>query len=317
MKASFRESLSIKSAAANIVRRIRGRLLLIPLVSSGPPVLAWRVCVSMVRDDAAHQAAGVAYYALFSLFPLLLGFLSIMGMVLHSPELQRDFIVFVTNNLPGLEEFVASNVHEIVEFRGILGAAALFGLFWSGTAVFAAISRTVNRVWGVEHRRPFYIAKPLQMGLALLLGILFLLSTAASSFIRIYINRDLGFPGQGFFMELGLEQLVLYLIPWGISLVIFLFIYWFVPNCKTYWRYIWLGALVAAALFEASKFIFAWYLENVAVYSQLYGSLASVMALLFWAYFSSLIVIMGAVINVEYERLHHPLPSDGSTAPLA
>ena len=260
----------------------------------------------MLRHDAPHLAAGVAFYGLFSLFPILLGFLATIGVVLNSETLEQDFIDVATNNLPLLEEFVTSNLHEIIHLRGIFGVVALVGIFWSGTAIFSAISRTVNLVWGVESRFPFYIAKPLQMVLGILLGTLLLLSTAVSSLIGFYTSHDLGFPWQTFLVGLGLKALILYIIPWSITLGIFLFIYWFVPNCETHWRYIWLGGLAAAVLFEANRFIFIWYLENVAIYSQLYGSLASVMALLIWAYLSSLIFILGAEISVEYQRIYHP-----------
>jgi membrane protein len=268
----------------------------------------------MLRHDAPHLAAGVAFFALFSLFPVLLGFLAVIGMLLDSEELEQDFVHVATGNLPLMEEFVSSNVHEIIHLRGTLGIAALVGIFWSGTAIFSAISRTVNLVWGVESRFPFYIAKPMQIVMGILLGILLLLSTAVSSLIGFYTSYDLGFPWQAFLVGLGLKTIILYIIPWSITLGIFLFIYWFVPNCETQWRYIWLGGLAAAVLFEVNRFIFVWYLENVAIYSQLYGSLASVMALLIWAYLSSLIFILGAEISVEYQRLYHPTDQEDDLA---
>lgn len=273
-------------------------------------ILTWRVFTSMLRHEASHLAAGVAYFALFSLFPLLLGFLAIMGIVLNSNELQQSFLGFVATNLPGAEGFVVSNVDEIIRLRGALGVGAMLGLFWSGSAVFAATSRAVNQAWGIQQKRPFYLAKTLQLVMAMVVGVLLILSTAASSFIQLFTERDLGIPGQGFLLALGLAQLFLYLIPWLISLTIFLLIYRFVPNCKTHWRYIWSGGVIAAALFEGGKFLFVWYLENFAIYTQVYGSLASVIALLFWAYLSSMILILGAEICVEFERMRRRATGD-------
>ena len=63
-------------------------------------------------------------------------------------------------------------------------------------------------------------------------------------------------------------------VPWAITLAVFLLLYRFVLNCKTYWRYVWTGAVVATILFEASKGIFMWYLVNVANYELIYGSVA-------------------------------------------
>ena len=267
-------------------------------------ILVWRVFRKMGRDDATHLAAGVAYYAIFSLFPLLLGVLALLGMFLGSESAQQSFLDFVAGNLPGSEEFIESNLDEIVRFQGTLGIGAIFGLLWSGSAVFGAISRAVNRAWGIHQNRPFYIAKPRHIGMVLAVGILFLASVLASSIIQLLTIKDLGIPGQRLLMEIDISNLALRAIPWGTTFLIFLLVYRFVPNCRTYWRYSWPGALVAAVLFEIGKNLFLWYLANFAVYDQVYGQLASVMVLLFWAYISSLLLILGAQISSEFERLY-------------
>ena len=259
----------------------------------------------MRDDDATHLAAGVAYYAIFSLFPLLLGFLAVAGLVLKSEGVEQNFLDFVTENLPGSERIVKENVGQVVRFRGVLGIAAIIGLLWTASAVFGAINRAVNRAWNIRRDRPFYLAKPRQMAMALAVGVLFLLSTSATSAIQVLTDpdRELGLPGQGFLLELGLRHLVLRVVPWVMTLLIFLMVYRFLPNCTTYWRYIWPGAVVAAVLFEVGKSLFVWYLNNIATYDQVYGSLTSVMALLFWIYISALILILGAEIGSEYSRI--------------
>ena len=276
-----------------------------PLIQNRPVTLAWRVIQEMKDDDATHLAAGVAYYAMFSLFPLLLGFLAVSGLVLQSEGVEQNFIDFVTENLPGSEQIVKDNVGQVVRFRGLLGIGAFIGLLWSASAVFGAINRSVNRAWDIRQDRPFYIAKPRQLLMALGVGILFLLSTSATSAIQVFTDpdRDLGIPGQGFLLELGLGHLALRIVPWAMTLLIFLMVYRFLPNCKTYWRFIWPGAVVASVLFEVGKSLFVWYLNNIATYDQVYGSLTSVMALLFWIYISALILILGAEISSEYGRM--------------
>ena len=267
--------------------------------------LALRVIREMKDDDATHLAAGVAYYAMFSLFPLLLGFLAISGLVLNSEGLEQKFMDFVTDNLPGSEQIVKENVGQVVRFRGLLGIGAFIGLLWSASAVFGAINRAVNRAWDIRQDRPFYIAKPRQLAMALGVGILFLLSTSATSAIQVFTdpNRDLGVPGQDFLLGIGLGHLALRMVPWAMTLLIFLMVYRFLPDCKTYWRFIWPGAVVASVLFEVAKSLFVWYLNNIATYDQVYGSLTSVMALLFWIYISALILILGAEISSEYGRM--------------
>ena len=260
-------------------------------------ILMWRVGQEMGTDDATHLAAGVAYYAIFSLFPLLLGLLFILGLVVTSEGVQQDFVGFVTDNLPGSEQFVKDTLDGVIRFRGVLGVGAVVGLLWSASAVFGAISRAVNRAWDVHQDRPFYIAKPRQIGMALVVGVLFLTSTSATYAIELLTNPDSGIPGQQVFLELTFRA-----VSWLMVLSIFLLMYRFIPNCKTYWRYIWPGAVVAAVLLEIGRSLFLWYLNNLASYSQ-FGALASVLILLFWIYLSSLIVILGAEISSEYGRM--------------
>jgi len=269
--------------------------------------LGWRVFKELGDDDAAHLSAGVAYYSVFSVFPLLLGLLAISGTVFTSITLQEQFLDYVTESMPGSKEFVSKNIEELVRFRGALGIGAILGLLWSGSSAFGAMSRAINRAWDVDKDRPFYVAKTLHIIIALGVGILFLLSSFASVAIELLLNysRDLGLPGNESFLDLGLGNLMLKAVPWSITLVVFLLLYRFVPNCKTYWRYVWTGAVVAAILFEASKGIFMWYLVNVANYELLYGSVASMMVLLFWAYVSAFILILGAEISSEYGRMRN------------
>jgi len=268
-------------------------------------VLTWRVFKELGDDDATHLAAGVAYYAMFALFPLILAVLAIGGILLDSSDQQENFVNFVTDNLPGSKGFVEDNLREVIKFRSVLGLGAVVGLLWSASAGMGAVARGVNRAWDVHRNRPFYVAKPLQIMMALAVGVLFLLSTLLTSAIELITDprRDWGLPGQDFLLDLGIASLALRVAPFLINMVIFLLLYYFAPNCKTYWRYVWPGALIAAILFEVAKGIFIWYLDNLATYDQVYGSVTSVMSLLLWMWVSALILIMGAEISSEYGRM--------------
>ena len=277
------------------------------IVDNSVVALGWRVFKELGDDDAAHLSAGVAYYSVFSVFPLLLGLLAISGTVFTSITLQEQFLDYVTESMPGSKEFVTTNIEELVRFRGALGIGAILGLLWSGSSAFGAMSRAINRAWDVDKDRPFYVAKTLHIIIALGVGILFLLSSFASVAIELLSNysRDLGLPGNEFSLGFGFGNFMLKAVPWAITLAVFLLLYRFVPNCKTYWRYVWTGAVVAAILFEASKGIFMWYLVNVANYELIYGSVASMMVLMSWAYVSAFILILGAEISSEYGRMRN------------
>ena len=296
---------AIQSVVARRARRIRRSWIRLNFPGKRWVQMMLRVFQEMGNDQATHLAAGIAYYSMLSLFPLLLGLLSISGSILTYGSLETDFLEFVTDNLPGSRDFVEENVNQVVRFRGLLGVAGVVGLLWSSSTVFGAIARAVNLAWNVRQGRPFYVSRLLYIFMSISIGILFLLSAVVTSIIELLARppSELEIIGLTPLLDLGLGGLALRLIPWSMTLTIFLVIYRFVPDTKTSWRQVWLGALVAAVLFEIGKGIFVWYLENLATYRLIYGSLTSAMALMVWIYLSSLVLIMGAEICSEYDRM--------------
>ena len=190
-----------------------------PVCRNKTLVLTARVAKEMQQIESTHLAAGVAYYALLSLFPLLLGLLALGGILLSSEGTYQGLLSFVTENLPGSKAFVEQNVGEVVEFRGVVGVGAILGFLWTASIGFGAVARSVNRAWGIRVNRPFYVAKPLHILMALAVGALFLISTSATSVIEVITDpeRDFGIPAQEFFLQLGLGHLALRMVPWGIN----------------------------------------------------------------------------------------------------
>ena len=110
-------------------------------------------------------------------------------------------------------------------------------------------------------------------------------------------------PALGFLVQ-QVGQILLQGFSFILVLAIFLLIYKFMPNTKTYWKYIWPGAVLGALLFEVAKNLFIFYLER-ATYQNIYGSVTPVIVLLLWAYVSSLILLAGAELSSEYGRMRN------------
>ena len=268
-----------------------------------PTRLIGRVVQELGDDDATHMAAGVSYYAVLSLFPLALGLSAILGMVAGSPHRQEEVIDFIVGYIPGSESFVRDSVASAVNFRATLGIVSALSLLWMGNAIFGAITLAVNRAWDVPRNPPFYQNKPRQLALAVAVAILFLFSVSITGFLQWATSIDIA--GNNLESLLGGEIIagILKIPALLVSFAIFIAIYKVLPNTRTHWRYIWLGALVAGILFEGGKYLFLWYLDNFARYDQMYGNIASVIVLMIWAYFSAFILILGAEIASEYGRL--------------
>lgn len=285
------------------IARYRSRTVLHRLRRITVLRLIARTLQEMSDDDATHMAAAMSYYALVSLFPLTLGLISITSFFLEDAQTQKTIVDWVASFLPGSESLVTANIDIVLQSRNTIGAFAVIGLFWTGSAVFGGITRSINRAWDVHQDRPLHISKARQLLMALLTGLLFAFSTSISAFLSVYQRfASLDIP----FAEILVETssiVILYTSSFVLVLAVFLMLYKFVPNTKTYWRYIWVGALIAAMLFEITKNLFIWYLNTFTNFDNVYGTLASVLIFLLWAYLSGLILILGAELSSEYGRI--------------
>jgi membrane protein len=282
-------------------QRAKERLLKIPLIQ-----LLYRTARGSGHHDATQRAAGVAYYAILSIFPLLLGLTAVFGFFLPSADLQDQLLKFVGNSIPGATNILKQNITSIIQVRGTLGVLSIVILFWSASAMFSAMSLAINRAWDIRLYRSFFIRKASELAMALSMGILFLLSVGASAVISI-LRRVISFPAERLIIVGVGSRLAAFLL----IVAVFLLVYKLIPNTRTYWRYIWPGAVLAAIFFEIARTLFIFYLENFANYQLIYGSITSIIIILIWIYYSAFIMIMGAEFTSQYSRMHYSATSEG------
>jgi membrane protein len=276
-----------------VQQKVKNRLQKIPVMG-----LIFSTLEGLGNHDVAQRAAGVSYYAVLSIFPLLLGLIALFGFFLPSGDLENQLLKFVSDNLPGATDILRQNIENVVKLRGTVGGISIIVLFWGASAMFSSISLAINRAWDISFHRPFFIRKASELAMALGTGILFLLSLGASTVLSI-LRGLFNLPASRL-MTLGVgSRLAAFLL----ILAVFLLLYKFIPNTKTYWRYIWPGALLAALAFEIARTLFIFYLENYANYQLIYGSISSIIVLLVWIYLSAFIIIVGAEFTFQYSRM--------------
>ena len=280
----------------SIWRKVKKRLL-----GTFSIALVVRTIQELGHNDAAHLSAGIAYYSLLSLFPLLLGLIAILGTILPSETVQKEIFEFLEANLPIAVDIVERNITSVIQFRSRLGIISIGGLLWTGSLLFGAISRAINRAWNVRHDRPFFIRKLRDIGMTIGLCILFLISQGVTAVFSIL--RSFNLPTLDFSHIDPDINILNRFISFFIIFIILLLLYKYIPNTRTRWRYIWTGALISSILFEASRNLFVLYLNYFTNYQMIYGSLASIIALLIWVFFSAHILVFGAAFSAEYTRM--------------
>ncbi len=254
----------------------------------------FRVFREMGNDKAGDAAAAIAYYAILSLFPLLLGAIVLLSLFFPPQEVPQRVFDIVRKVTPGASaDLIRGNIDAVVKVWGTLGILALVGLFWSGTQIFAAVGRFLDRAWGIAKERPYVLRKVREMSLSVGTSMMFLASLAATSLSLFLEDLPL------------LAAIASRLAGFALVFFAFLFAYKFGPNTRVYWRYLWPGTMVASLAFELFRSFFLVYVDHFANFQLLYGSIASVIALLFWMYISALILMFGAEFVSEWAREKH------------
>ena len=274
------------------IKKLWNRLLEIRLIA-----FMVRVVDNMGSDGAVDLAAGISYYVILSLFPLLLGVTALLSFFLPYAVVQEAISSFLITNVPGLEEILRPNIDSVIRLRGLWSVIGVLGFFWSGSAVFSIVNRTINRAWEESHPRKIGIRKLRDLAMSISTT-LFLVVSMAGAAILSFVS-----PGSAF-----IQRIASSLIAISLLFAVFTIIYKWVPNTRTRWRLVWPGALLAAVFFELVRILLSLYFSTFPNTQLMYSSVGSIVALLIWAYLSALIVIVGTEVSFEYSRTRLKLP---------
>lgn len=257
-----------------------------------------RLAVNEFLDDnGAHLSAAISYYVLFSLFPLLLAAVSIMGFVL--PAMEDQVIEWFSIFLPEVStDLVISNIGTLEQFRGTTLVIALIGLLWAGTSMFNVTRKTLNIIWGITIPRPFFHERFMELVMMAGVGSLMLISFGLTIAIG-FVSRFL--PSAPWMQWVNTYSLGV-VLPAVIIFLIFIFLYRFTPYVKLRWKDVWIEALLAAIAVEIVKHGFVWYISSrFNPYDIVYGTIGVVVALLIWVFISAIIFLFCA----EMASLRH------------
>jgi membrane protein len=248
-----------------------------------------------LKPGSVTTAGAIAYFAIFSLFPLILLSIAIASFNLGSlmdPNLIVQRLEFVA---PSLSQLLGQNIDEIIRARGPVTSVALVTLIWSASTGFYILTGTLNHVWGIERSCPVWKRRGLAILLVLVFvgPILFLASFADSMIANLLawlpdpIIQIVG--GAGFALTILLD------------IALFMLLYLMLPHAASGWREILPGAIGAGLLWELAKKTFLFFVSTyISVSNLVYGSVAAIIAVLTWAYLSGLIFLFGAYLSASY-----------------
>lgn len=254
---------------------------------------------TFTEKQAAQASAGLAYYALFSIFPLLLVFVAAGSYFLDSNQVYAAVTQFIQQALPISKQAISENLREILEERGTAGIISILTLLWSASGMFTSLAYNINLAWPRASRRNFLQNR--LVGLWMIVGLigLIMLSLLLSWITHRLPVMDIAnaYPSALFVL-----RLLSILASWLFIFLVFITLYHWIPTLRVKWSATIWGALIASLAWKIVTAGFSWYLgSSFGQYQLVYGSLGAIVAFLFLIYIISLITLFGAHLSAAIE----------------
>jgi len=258
---------------------------------------------SWIAHRGASKGAALAFYALFSLAPILILTIAVAGLFFGTAAAQGQ-IIHQIQNLVGLNGAIA--IQAILAaardpIGGQLATVVAIGLLFIGTtSVFTELKGSLDELWGVQKSElsPMSIllrTRLLSFGLVLVLAFLLLISLVVSAILSVFEQRIGAVWGSSALLFATLTSL----ISFGVITCLFAVIYKMLPDEPLSWHDVAIGSMFTACLFTLGKYLIGLYIGNSAVASS-FGAAGSVIAILLWVYYSAQIFFLGAEFTRQY-----------------
>jgi len=258
-----------------------------------------------LQDKAPQLGAALAYYTVFSLAPLILVLLAIVGVIFRDDpagawdKITQQMSYFLDPSAVQVVQSIAQKASQpgkstIATIVGV--ALALFG----ASGVFGQLQDALNTIWGVKakpSRGIWGFLRSRFLSFAMVAGICFLLlvSLAIEALLKGFSHyMQSVLPG-----GIAIALTVYLVFDFAVVVLLFAMIFKFLPDVKIQWRDVWIGAVMTAILFGIGKWLLGFYLGSGTAASA-YGAASSLITLLLWVYYSSQILLFGAEFTQVY-----------------
>ncbi len=249
---------------------------------------------------ANQAAASLAYYVIFSLFPLLLVLISAGSFFLNSEQVYNRVSKLVEQSIPDSAQWIDQNLNHILQQRGTVGVIGLITLIWAASGGFISLAYNINLAWLEAPQRNFFQGR--LIGFEMIAGIsgLFFLSLIFDwmlnllRLLHIPITASLNLNFWSWFWSF---------LSWLTIFVLFFALYYWVPTVSVKGSAAFWGALTSSAAWDLSTALFSLYLRSgFNRYEIVYGSIGTLVAFLFLIYILATVTLFGAHLTAAIDR---------------
>ena len=258
----------------------------------------YRAARLLLRLEGMDLAGSLAYFTVLSFFPIVTLVIMVFAIFTDTDGIREKLTDTIVNYFPASSALLEEAVNHLLGGSLAVGLIALAGIVLSATGLLNALNRAVNRVFGIETRKPVGTIIT-QVGVGTIVVVLFMLSVGLSGLCQLAISfggvlvESFGGTSTGLVLFSGVISVAVAAVLTGTIFTVVLF---HLPNTRVEWRDAAVGGIIAVILFEAAKHLFFWFTNIASQRGAVYGPVASVAVLLMWAYIAGMIFLYGAAL---------------------
>jgi membrane protein len=268
---------------------------------------SFTLCV--LRAFRANQglllAGAVAYYTLLSIVPLLILLLIALSQIIDEGELLATLARYLEWLTPGQSEAVINELANFLDHRNVIGWVLLATMVFFSSLAFTVLQNAMSVIFlhrVAIRRRHFLVSAIIPYCYIVFLGVGLLLVTLVSGSLQVIGAESIDFLGHSWSLR-GVSGVLLYSLGVMGEILVLTSIYLVMPVGRPSWRHALVGAITATVLWEITRHILVWYFGTLSQVSVVYGSLTTSIVVLLSFEIGATLLLLGAQVIAEYERI--------------
>lgn len=257
-----------------------------------------KILVRLDRYRISSRSAETAFYLLLALVPFMIFLVSLLGLLSQSIPFRSDVLMVLQYIVPApVFEYISDILSEIVLSQNItFMSVSMLGFIWASSRGFTVILQGLNQIYSSKKSANPLMLRFWGLVFALLLVMALVVSAVLITFGDLIFQQIALWSGQAAFSGTTL-QFARYFVSFLFLLIVFSLLYYMASHRRGGFLRSLPGAVYSAVCWLLFSIGFSWYINNFDRYARLYGSLASIIIVLFWLYFCSMMILTGGIIH--------------------
>lgn len=267
-----------------------------------------QVFTEFIEDDILKYSASLAYYTVFSLAPVLIVIISICGALFGREAIQGHIYGQIKGLVGGEAAIQIQDTIKNIHLTGNNIFATIISiiiLLIGATGIFGEVQDSLNKIWGlrIKTKKTWWkliLNRLLSFSLIISIGFIMMVSLLLNALVSAFGN----FLAR-YFSELSIimVQITDSVLTFVITTFLFSMMFKVLPDAKIKWKDVFVGGLITSVFFTLGKLAISYYLGSSNIAS-VYGAAGSIMIIMVWVYYSSIILYLGAEFTKVYAKLY-------------